>query len=446
MEDSMETARRLAQKVAGAGGRTFFVGGFVRDRLLGIPNKDVDVEVHGIEAGTLEEILDTLGQRTQMGLSFGVYGLKHCSLDIAMPRKEQATGRGHRDFAVYTDPFLGPEKAARRRDFTVNALMEDVLTGEIVDPFGGRRDLEKGILRHVSDDSFPEDPLRVLRGAQFAARFGFRVAEETVRLCKTMDLSALPRERVLGELQKALEKAPRPSVFFEVLRQMEQLTVWFPELQTLIGVPQDPVHHPEGDAWTHTMAVLDAAAGLREAEEHPRYLLMAALCHDLGKAETTVTIENRVRSIGHEEAGVTIAQRLLDRLGVPREEKKYVQNMVLLHMRPNALAGCDAGVKSTNKLFDSALCPEDLILLARADRLGQKKDPAGEEAWLRSRLESYRETMAKPYVMGRDLMEMGFAPDARFSQALAYAHKLRLAGVEKADALKQTVGYLRKLQ
>lgn len=328
----------------------------------------------------------------------------------------------------------------------MNALMEDVLTGEIVDPFGGRQDLEKGILRHVSDDSFPEDPLRVLRGAQFAARFGFRVAEETVRLCKTMELSALPRERVLGELQKALEKAPRPSVFFEVLRQMEQLAVWFPEAQALIGVPQDPVHHPEGDAWKHTMAVLDAAAGLREAAEHPRWLLMAALCHDLGKAETTVIRENRVRSIGHEEAGVTIAQRLLDRLGVPKEEKKYVQNMVLLHMRPNALAGCDAGVKSTNKLFDSALCPEDLILLAKADRLGQRKDPAREEAWLRSRLESYRKTMEKPYVMGRDLMEMGFAPDARFSQALAYAHKLRLAGVEKADALKQTVGYLRKLQ
>src|SRR5574344_2013618 len=135
MEDSMETARRLAQKVAAAGGRTYFVGGFVRDRLLGIQSKDVDVEVHGIAAWTLEEILDTLGQRTQMGLSFGVYGLKHCSLDIAMPRKEQATGRGHRDFAVYTDPFLGPETAAQRRDFTVNALMEDVLTGEIVDPF-----------------------------------------------------------------------------------------------------------------------------------------------------------------------------------------------------------------------------------------------------------------------------------------------------------------------
>lgn len=446
MTDSVLLAHALAEQVAKAGGRTFFVGGYVRDKLRGRENKDVDVEVHGIPAKKLEELLATLGEPTQMGKAFGVYGLKHCDLDIALPRQEQATGRGHRDFSVDTDPYLGIEKAARRRDFTVNALMEDVLTGKIEDPFGGRRDLEDGILRHVCRDSFPEDPLRVLRGAQFAARFGFRVAEETVALCKTMDLSALPRERVLGEVCKALEKAQRPSVFFAALRQMEQLHTWFPEVQALIGVPQDPVHHPEGDVWNHTMGVLDGAARLRGNAQNPEWFLMAALCHDFGKPATTTVEENRIRSIGHEEAGVPLAATFLERLGAPKEEKKYVENMVRLHMRPNALAGCNAGMKSTNKLFDESVCPEDLILLANADRIGQGKPYVEEAAFLRARLESYRETMEKPYVMGRDLTQMGFVPDSRFSQALSFAHKLRLAGIPKEEALKQTAAYLKKLK
>ena len=177
MEHStMEMARRIGQRVAAQGGRVYYVGGCVRDRLLGKDSQDVDIEVHGVTPEALEGILDSLGERLQMGVSFGIYGLKHVCLDIAMPRTEQATGRGHRDFAVSVDPFLGTQKAAMRRDFTINALMEDVLTGEVLDPFGGQEDLRRGILRHVNAQTFVEDPLRVLRAAQFAARFGFSVA------------------------------------------------------------------------------------------------------------------------------------------------------------------------------------------------------------------------------------------------------------------------------
>ena len=183
MEDKNQAmARRVAEAVAQAGGRAYYVGGYVRDRLRGMESKDVDIEVHGVPAQALEAILDGLGTRLEMGASFGIYGLKHYDLDIAMPRREQATGRGHRDFQVFTNPYLGIEKAAMRRDFTINAMMEDVLTGEILDPFGGREDLRRGILRHVNDASFGEDPLRVLRAAQFAARFRFTVAEETAAL------------------------------------------------------------------------------------------------------------------------------------------------------------------------------------------------------------------------------------------------------------------------
>lgn len=174
-----QTAERIARMAADKGGRAYYVGGFVRDRLLSLENKDIDIEVHGIQPQELEEILDSIGERMTIGQSFGVYALKGCGLDIAMPRREKQRGVGHRDFDIIVDPFLGAEKAAKRRDFTVNAMMQDVLSGEVLDFFGGMDDLSARILRHVSDESFSEDSLRVLRGAQFAARFGFTVAPET---------------------------------------------------------------------------------------------------------------------------------------------------------------------------------------------------------------------------------------------------------------------------
>ena len=145
MQDKNEQmAIKIARQVARSGGRTFYVGGLVRDHLLGIENKDIDIEIHGVPADRLKEILSGLGEVTVMGASFGIFGLRHYEVDIAMPRMENATGRGHKDFEIVTDPFLGPEKAALRRDFTMNALMEDVLTGEILDFFGGRKDLIRG--------------------------------------------------------------------------------------------------------------------------------------------------------------------------------------------------------------------------------------------------------------------------------------------------------------
>ena len=265
-------AKQIAQKVRDEGGNTYFVGGLVRDRLLGREGKDIDIEIHGITPENLRKLLGSLGTVTVMGESFGIFGLRGYDLDIAMPRSEKATGRGHKDFEVFVDPFLGAEKAAMRRDFTINALMEDVLTGEVLDFFGGVNDLNSGIIRHVNDETFAEDPLRVLRGAQFAARFGFEIAPETIRLSSGMDLSALAGERIIGELEKALLKAPKPSIFFNELRKMKQLHVWFPELEALIGIPQNPFWHPEGDAWVHTLQVAD-----NERAEH-RSAIVHAFC------------------------------------------------------------------------------------------------------------------------------------------------------------------------
>lgn len=443
----LKLAAEIAQKVKHYGGEAYFVGGFVRDALMKRENKDIDMEVHGVAPETLEKILDSIGKRISIGESFGIYALKGCGLDIAMPRKENVTGKGHRDFDVFTDPFLGTEKAAKRRDFTINALMQNVLTGEIVDHFGGRRDLENGIIRHVNSESFTEDPLRVLRAAQFSARFGFTVAEQTLGLCRTIDLSFLSKERVYGEMLKALLKAPKPSVFFEVLRETNALSVWFPELQSLVGVPQNPKYHPEGDVWTHTMMVLDAAARCREKVIYPEGYMLTALCHDFGKAICTEIVKGELHAYGHENKGLPLIEEFLRRITTDKKLKKYVLNMTALHMKPNTLASVGASVKSTNKMFDSSAVALDLVYIAAADDEG--KGDTGEfvsnTPFLLERLNIYNETMSKPYVMGKDLIEAGLVPDSNFSEILSYAHKLRLAGVEKQSALKQTLAYARKM-
>ena len=445
--ENQNMAQKIAQLVAQQGGRAYYVGGYVRDALLHQENKDIDIEIHGVTPQTLKDILDSLGQRMTIGESFGIFGLKGFSLDIAMPRKEEARGHGHKDFEIFVDPFIGTTAAARRRDFTINALMQDVLTGEIVDPFGGVEDLRAGILRHVNDLSFAEDPLRVLRGAQFTARLGFRVAEETIALCRTMQLQHLPKERVEGELKKALLKAEKPSIFFEILRQMDQLDHWFPELKALIGVPQNPVYHSEGDVWTHTMMVLDEAAKLRHRAANPYWFMLAAVAHDFGKAICTEERGGVLHAYDHEIKGLPLAETFLHRITGEAKLIDYVLNLCEYHMKPNTVAGAQSAEKVTTRMFDRSVDPEGLICLALADDRGRitQKPATDHEAFLYERLEFFKELMAQPYVMGRDLIEAGLKPGAEFAEILAYAHKLRLAGIPKESALKQSLSYARKL-
>lgn len=435
-------AEEIATLVSQKGGRSFYVGGFVRDRLCGQETKDVDVEIHGIHPAELETILDSVGERLEYGKSFGIYGLKGYDIDIAMPRKEKCRGTGHRDFDVFVDPFIGTMKAAVRRDFTVNAMMQDVLTGEIIDHFGGQADLQNGVIRHVQEETFVEDPLRVLRAAQFASRFGFSVCEETIALCRTMDVNALARERIVGEMKKALLKAEKPSVFFEVLRQMHKLSEWFPEVEALIGVPQNPVHHPEGDVWVHTMQVLDAAVGSRDRVQNPFGFMLSALAHDFGKVICTEEKNGVLHAYEHETKGLPLVEKFLSRLTDEAALMRYVLNLCELHMKPNVLASVGAAVKSTNKMFDAAEDPEALICIAKADVAG--KEGAFDEDFLRQRLSIYEEYMARPFVKGRDLVKAGLLPDANFTLFLDFAHKLRLAGVDKKSALTQTLAFARK--
>ncbi len=445
-QSSFEKVNRIAHLIKEQGGRAYFVGGFVRDRLLGIESKDIDIEVHGITPDTLEKILDTVGNRIEIGKSFGVYSLGGTNIDIAMPRKETANGRGHRDFKIDVEPFIGTQNAAKRRDFTINAIMQDILTGEIVDHFGGAKDLKGGILRHVNTDSFAEDPLRVLRAAQFAARFEFKMAPETLAICRGINLSSLSAERIFEELKKALLKAKKPSLFFENLRTMGHLSYWFPEVEKLIDVPQSTIYHKEGDVYTHTMMVLDEAAKMRDTAEEPVYFMLSALVHDFGKVTATKFYNGNYHATGHEEAGALMARTFLRRITSENALLEYVLNMTELHTKPRMLVEDNSSIKATNKMFDESVNPHDLIKLSMCDGLGKipQKPMTHAEAFLIKRLEIYNEYMARPHVTGQDLINAGMSPGKEFSELLSFAHKMRLAGVMKETALSMIMAEARK--
>ncbi len=442
---------RIAEQVNLAGGETYFVGGYVRDQILGRENKDIDIEIHGITPDVLKKILENLGQldERKVGNNFGILNLKGYDIDIAMPRAEKPVGPGHKDFIIDVDPFIGTHKAASRRDFTINALMKNVLTGEIIDHFDGLKDLEVGVVKHIDDKTFTDDPLRVLRAAQFAARFGFHIDKNTRYLASKVDLSALSSERVAGELEKALMKAWYPSIFFDKLSEMGQLDIWFPEVKALIDVKQATEFHPEGDVYAHTMLVLDKAAKERDRTQYPLYFMVAALCHDFGKPATTEYNQEKKRyqSIGHDSAGVMPAKDFVERIFNEKAMIRYVTEMVAYHMKPLQYYNNNSHDKKFMQLFDLVDHPEDLILMAKIDHEGrggliESFDSA--ENMLRDKLNDYKHLMSEPQVTGQDLIDLGYIPSPRFSEMLDYTHKLHLGGVSKEDVIRNMQGQFGK--
>ncbi len=428
--------QEIAKLVKQKGGRVFYVGGYVRDKLLNRENKDIDIEVHGISENDLLECLNKVGEPISFGKSFGVYSLKGIDIDIALPRSEKAIGKGHKDFKVTVDPFIGYQKAAKRRDITINALMQDVLTNEILDYYNGLADLKNKIIRQVDKDTFIEDPLRVLRVAQFASRFNFEVAEETINLCKTIDLSYLSKERVEEELKKALLKGNKPSIFFDVLKKMNQLDYWFKEIKELENIKQDPIYHPEGNVYIHTLEVLDRGVKYRDSFE----FMLLCLTHDFGKIICTEEIDGRIHAYNHETKGVEIVNTFINRITNKKEIIKYLKNMVPLHMLPNKCAADNSKYKSTNKMFYSSINPIDLINFSYCDRGNEDNKEFLNQRYLR-----YLQMLEKPYISGKDLIDAGIKQDKNFGLLLDYANKLRLAEVNKEDALKQVLAYKKKM-
>ena len=454
MSEELELAQRVARAVRDAGGRALIVGGWVRDRLLGVDADEldeIDIEVRGLPAETLRGVLAGLGTVNSVGASFAVFKLGR--LDISLPRTESKAGRGHRGFAVTGDPHLPLAEAARRRDFTVNAMAFDPLRREHLDPHGGRADLDARRLRMVDPATFGDDSLRVLRAVQLAARLEFDVDEPTRAVCRTIPLDDLPAERIWGEIEKLLLRAARPSLGLALARDLGVVGRLFPELEALIDCPQEPEWHPEGDVWVHTLMVVDEAR--RRIDDLPRpqqvAVMLGAVCHDFGKPATTARIDGRIRSLNHEEMGVEPATAFLDRLKVHTldgyEVRRQVLGLVAHHLKPGMWRTARDGVG--DGAFRRLARKVDLELLARlakADCRGRTGDfDCSAMDWFLERARSLGVEHAPPapLLLGRHLLQLGLPPGPRIGRILQQVYERQLEGeittIEEANAAARTI-------
>ncbi|MBC7367184.1 MAG: polynucleotide adenylyltransferase [Undibacterium sp.] len=426
-------------------GRPRLVGGGVRDWLLGLPPQDFDVEVGGLDFEKLRRALTPFGATDVIGRSFGVIKVRGATTgatyDFSLPRRESKIGAGHRGFAVAPDPLLSDAEAAARRDFTINAIAYDPFSGEVIDPHGGRADLQAPVLRHTSA-AFAEDPLRVLRAFQFAARFDFTLAPETVALSRSIaaTFAELPLERIWGEWEKWAMKAIRPSRGLMVLEE----TGWiahFPEIAALRGTPQEPVWHPEGDVFTHTQFCLDALVALPDwsASDHNPTLMLAVLAHDFGKPKTTARAEKagamRWVSPGHAGAGGPLTESFLRRLGAPLKFDAPVRALVEnhhAHDRHSAPLSDSAIRRLARRLHPANV--DDLATIMRADANGRPPLTSPETharidaLILHARTLQLARLAPRPIVLGRHLLELGRKPSPDFKRVLAAAFEAQLDG------------------
>ncbi len=428
LRDALHT---VCERVAAAGGRALAVGGCVRDSALGRTARDVDVEVFGLAPERLGEVLGAAVPVLRVGQAFPIFRLGRLPLDVAVPRRI-----GEREA---WDPDATPETAALRRDFTLNAIALDPLTGEVIDPLGGLGDLRARRLRHGSP-RFDEDPLRVLRAMQLSARFRLDVAPETVLRCRRLDADGLARERVFGEWRRLLLEGEEISRGLRFLRACGW-TRTVPELEALIDVPQDPTWHPEGCVWTHTLHCMDVFAAERTGEERDDLVVgLAVLCHDLGKPVTTrVDEDGRVRCLGHERAGEAPTRRLLARWTDESALAGEVVPLVLDHLAPVQLHAAGAGPAAVRRLARRAGRIDRLVRVASADQQGRPPRVMGAfEAgdWLLARAAELGVLHAppEPLVQGRHLIALGLEPGPPFGPILEACYAAQLDGRIRDEA------------
>lgn len=444
----------LCEAVRAAGGRALLVGGWVRDYVRtggASAGVDYDIECFGLAAEVLRALLDQHGAVNAVGEAFTVYKVrlydpqarpKRFVVDVSLPRRESKVGRGHRGFMVTGDPLMTIEEAARRRDFTINAIMFDPLTGEFLDPYDGRADLQRGLLRVVDPRTFIEDSLRVLRAVQFAARFEFTIDDATVALCRSIALDDLPAERIWAEVEKWLLQARRPSVGWHAAHTLGVTEKLWPEIHALIGCPQNPLKHPEGDVFVHTGMVLDEARKLVDDLPHPQKLakklavMLGALCHDFGKPVKTIIETGSVKAAGHEDAGAALTENWLVRLKVFTFDNYDVRAQAV------ALARLHAVPYQWNKNKDTItdgdfrrlalrVEPDLLYRVALADCLGREGNfpPVAEEWFIeRARALDVTEHAPEPLLLGRHLLTLGLPPGKRIGEITKAVYELQLDG------------------
>ena len=446
MQNDSEVVIDVARRVKSAGGRALLVGGCVRDSLLRRTPKDFDIEVYGLAPDRLKSILSEGYTLDLVGASFGVLKLHGHDVDVAIPRRETKLGLGHKAFEMEYDPSLSVPEAAARRDFTINAIYRDPLTEELIDPYNGCVDLERRLLRHVSEH-FTEDPLRVLRGMQFVARFGLRAWSGTVGLCRRMTPEGLPRERQFEEWSKLITQGVSISAGLNFLKRVEWVK-YYPELAALINCRQDPEWHPEGDVWKHTCYCLDAFAEERTGKDD-LIVGLAVLCHDFGKPLTTFfdKTRRRFRSLGHDEKGVEPTLTFLRRLTNDERILREVPSLVQCHMRPFAMWKSHAGETAVRRLAAQVGGVEKIIRVAAADDAGRPPFPRTPEAleWLAAEAErlKVKDAAPKPLIQGRHLIALGMEPGVSFGRVLKVCYEAQLDG--KITSLEQGLAILRRI-
>jgi tRNA nucleotidyltransferase (CCA-adding enzyme) len=454
----IQTIQKICAAVQREGGRAFLVGGVVRDQViaeLGIAlpveiaaARDFDLEAYHLDAEQLRRVLNGFGRVDAVGEAFTVYklgfgrGRERMEIDVSLPRRESKTGSGHRGFAVQGDPEMSIEEAARRRDFTINALLWDALSGEVIDPYNGIGDIKARCLRVVDAATFVEDSLRVLRAMQFAARFEFAIDAQTIALCREIALNDLPCERIWGEIEKLLLRSQRPSIGWQAGLELGVIDKLFPELKALIGCPQEPEWHPEGDVWTHTLQCMDEAAKLIGDLDKAQKLtvMLAVLCHDLGKPSTTELINGRIRSLAHEEAGIAPAERFLDRLNIHTIDGYRARDQILAlvgnHLKPGQFYKDRARVSDGAFRRLARKCELELLYrVAKADSLGRHADnapppDATAQEWFREHALALGVERAAPapLLLGRHLLELGLKPGPQIGEITRAVYELQLDG------------------
>ena len=424
------------------GATPILVGGSVRDFFLNIPVKDYDIEIFGIDSlEIIQKSLEKFGSVKLVGKSFGVLTLRvnEYDFDFALPRTEKKIGNTHQDFEVITNANLSFKEAAIRRDFTINAIGYDFFKQEFIDPFNGINDLKNKIIKHINDKTFMEDSLRVYRAVQFASRFDFEIAENTKKLCKQIvlnnELKYLPKERIYEEFKKLFLKSTKPSIGFELLRELGILK-YFQELEVLIDCIQEPEYHPEGDVWVHTMMALDELARILNEENiqdeyRKLYLFYGILCHDFGKPFCTKEINGKITSFKHESLGIEPTISFLSKL---TNEKKFIDivcSLVKNHLTPFQLYLAESSLKAIKRL-SLKVNIEDLCLVCLADCLGRtikdkEKCPKATSWLLKKAKELNIENKAiEQLIQGRDLIDLGFKPSREFKYILDFAFDLQL--------------------
>ena len=459
----LEFAKKLASKIKESGGKALIVGGYARDEAMRregatVESKDIDIEVYDVSFEQLRNMLESdfsgYGELKLVGESFGV--IKLGQVDISLPRKDSKVSSGHRGFEVSTEPSLSVKEAAKRRDLTINSLALDPLTGGIVDPWNGVADLKAGVLRATDPEAFGEDPLRTLRLAQFAARFGFKVDEKTAEIARTLPLDELPLERVGEEWRKLLLKSTKPSIGIEVAKDLNILEKLHPELEALFGVQQEPAWHPEGDVWTHTLMSVDVASGIVEREDlegdDALVIKLSALLHDLGKPSTTETKvvrgEERITSYGHDKAGVEPTKNFLSKMGFGANVNDRVMRLVETHMY---LAHNPDPTESAIRRLSTKIEPaniQELAWIIETDYRGRTGVPKNLDKvanLVRLAQEiGVREEPQELIIGGKDLIALGMTPGKIFGDIIREVQEAflsgKISGKDEAIAMAEELG------